>query len=337
MTFRTDSIRFTGVLKSAGIFPDIKEPLKVMKDYSLGFIIETPSEGMIAYGGKGKFYNRIDLSLQGLLGAGYLEYIASRSDSRMFVFLPDSMNSITDKFICTNKSQVEFPEVSVGKTSEHWYPYQDYMLVTQQAEPFYMFSGEAFHSGSLVVRPSGLTGKGSNKAGEMIVESDNFKFKNITYIADTSNFTLNSLTGNDIAFKAKEVKAFVDFKTRKGEFTSMQGVKPCDLTYLQYVCEVDKFDWLMDTKELALLNSNSVKAGDFPTKDIKSLLELEQPGAKFTATNPLQKNLTFNSVRPTLSLKTNKLTADEVFLVRSGESRTKRKIFKRFSFGNRSN
>lgn len=320
MTFKTDSIRFTGVLKSAGIFPDIKEPLKVMRDYSLGFIIETPQAGMIAYGGKGKFYNRIDLSLQGLLGAGYLEYIASRSDSRMFVFLPDSMNAITDKFICSNKSQVEFPEVSVTKTSEHWYPYEDYMIVNQQAEPFLMFAGEAFHSGSLIVRPSGLTGKGSNRAGEMIVESDNFRFRNITYSADTSNFTLNSLSGNDVAFKAKEVKAKVDFKTRKGEFTSMEGVKPCDLTYLQYVCEVDKFDWLMDVKELALLNSNSVKSEDFATKDLRSLVDLEQPGAKFTATNPLQKSLTFNSVHPTLSLKTNKLTAEEVYLIKSADA-----------------
>ncbi len=320
MTFKTDSVKFTGVLKSAGIFPDIKEPLKVMKDYSLGFIIETPNIGMPAYGGKGKFYNRVDLSLQGLLGAGYLEYIASRSDSRMFVFLPDSMVSITDKFICSNKSGVEFPEVSVTQTSEHWFPYKDYMLVHQKAEPFMMYGGEALHSGTLIVAPTGLTGKGTNKSAEMIVDADNFKFKGIYYNADTANFTLMSLNGLDIAFKAKEVKSKVDFKTRKGEFKSMEGVKPCDLTYLQYSCEVDKFDWIMDSKELALLNSNSVSAGDFAKKDIKSLIDLEQPGAKFTATNPVQKGLTFNSVNATLSLKTNKLTADEVFLVRSGDA-----------------
>ncbi|MDD4529091.1 MAG: hypothetical protein PHX48_04370 [Bacteroidales bacterium] len=320
MTFKTDSVKFTGVFKSAGIFPDIKEPLKVMKDYSLGFVIETPQVGMLAYGGKGKFYNRVDLSLQGLLGAGYLEYIASRSDSRMFVFLPDSMYCTTDKFICTNKGAVEFPDVTVTKTFANWYPYKDYMQVDQKAEPFYMYSGNSLHSGSLIVRPSGLTGNGSNKVGEMIVDATNFKFKNITYSSDTANFTLMSLNGNDIAFKAKEVKSYVDFKTRKGEFTSIEGVKPCDLTYLQYSCEVDKFDWQMDSKELALLNSMSVQAGDFPNKDIKSLVELEQPGAKFIATNPLQKGLTFNSVHATLSLKTNKLTADQVFLVRSADA-----------------
>ncbi|MCK9162718.1 MAG: hypothetical protein M0O93_00015 [Bacteroidales bacterium] len=320
MTFKTDSVKFTGVLKSAGIFADIKEPLKVMKDYSLGFIIKTPNSGMLAYGGKGKFYNQIDLSLQGLLGAGYLEYIASRSDSRMFVFLPDSMNSKTDKFICSNKSTVEFPEVTVTKTSENWYPYKDYMIVHQAAEPFYMFGGEALHTGSLIVSPIGLTGKGSNKAAEMIVAADNFKFKSISYTADTANFTLMALNGQDIAFNAKEVKSMVDFKTKRGEFKSMEGVKPCDLTYLQYSCEVDKFDWIMDAKELALLNSNSTSVGDFPNKKIRNLIDLEQPGAKFTATNPVQKGLTFNSVNATLSLKDNKLRADEVFLIRSGDA-----------------
>ncbi len=321
MTFKTDSVRFTGVLKSAGIFPDIKEPLIVMKDYSLGFIVETPQVGYPAYGGKGKYYNRLDLSLQGLLGAGYLEYVASRSDSKMFVFLPDSMFCTTDKFICTaNKAGVEFPEVSVTKTAEHWLPYNDYMLVEQKAEPFFMYGGEALHSGSLTVAPSGLTGQGSNKAGEMIVDGDYFKFKNITYRADTANFTLISLNGNDTAFKAKDVKSYVDFQTRKGEFTSLEGIKPCDLTYLQYSCEVDKFDWGLDTKELALLNSKSVEAGDFPNKDLQSLVELEQPGAKFTSTNPLQKGLTFNSVHATLSLKNNKLSADEVFILRSADA-----------------
>lgn len=320
MTFRTDSIRFTGVLNSAGIFPDIKEPLKVMKDYSLGFVINTEANGMPAYKGKGRFYKQVDLSLQGLLGAGYLEYIASRSDSRLFVFLPDSMNAKTDKFICSNKSSVEFPEVNITKTHEHWYPYQDSMIVHQVAEPFFMYGGEALHRGSLVVQPFGLSGIGESRAGEMIVESFNFRFRAMSYDADTADFTLTALNGEDIAFEAKEVKSKVDFKIRKGEFKSMAGVKPCELTYLEYICEVDKFDWFMDNKELALLNSNSTSSGDFPTKDIRSLVDLDQPGARFTSKNPMQKNLSFNSVNPTLSLRDNKLSADDVFLIRSGDA-----------------
>ena len=165
---------------------------------------------MPAYKGKGRFYKQVDLSLQGLLGAGYLEYIASRSDSRLFVSLPDSMNAKTDKFICSNKSSVEFPEVNITKTHEHWYPYQDSMIVHQVAEPFFMYGGEALHRGSLVVQPFGLSGIGESRAGEMIVESFNFRFRAMSYDADTADFTLTALNGEDIAFEAKEVKSKVE-------------------------------------------------------------------------------------------------------------------------------
>ena len=62
-------------------------------------------------GDKGRFHNRIDLSLQGLLGTGSLEYIASQSESKLYLFMPDSMNAITNKFI-VNSSVIgsgEFP------------------------------------------------------------------------------------------------------------------------------------------------------------------------------------------------------------------------------------
>lgn len=325
MTFKTDSVRFYGSLKSSGIFPDINEPLKVMGDYSLGFITKTPQDGYPTYGGKGKYYNRIDLSLQGLLGAGYLEYIASRSDSKMFIFMPDSMVATTDKFICTTTptTGAEFPEVNVSKTLEKWYPYQDFMNVEQKAEPFMMYGGEALHSGLLTVSPSGLRGNGTNKAGEMIVQSENIKYKQMNFNADTANFTLNTLNGNDIAFKANEVKASVDFISRKGDFVTLGGLKLCELTYLQYNCYVDKYSWGIDTKELTFLNSSSLQSGDLAQKELRPLLEIEQPGVKLTSTNPLQKQLSFNSVKPKLDLKTNMLTAQEVFIIRSADAAIK--------------
>ena len=49
--FVTDSLQFTGVLTSGGIFPDIPQPLTVQKDYYLGFNISTPAGGYPAYGG----------------------------------------------------------------------------------------------------------------------------------------------------------------------------------------------------------------------------------------------------------------------------------------------
>lgn len=322
--FKADSIKFEGVFVSDGIFEDIKEPLVVMKDYSLGFRMETPSTGLATYKGKGQFYNSIDLSCNGLLGTGHLDYLASRSYSKKFVFHPDSAFCTTDKFLCFEKSakasSAAFAKVEVSTTSEHWYPKADYMFVEQKAEPFNMYDSNAFHSGSLTVSPNGLTGNGSTQSNEMIVSSSFTKFKNDNYTADTADFVLNALDGSSIAFKANNLRAAVDFTNRKGEFVSNEGVSKTDLPFLQYSCYVDKFAWDMDNKQLALLDTQSPKFDDFASKSIRELADLEQPGAKFVSVHPNQGGLQFNSPKATLDLNENKLSADGVYFIRCADA-----------------
>ncbi len=322
--FKTDSVIFYGEFFSDGIFEPIKEPLVVMKDYSLGFKIETPSTGFAAYGGKGQFYNSIDLSCNGLLGTGYLDYLASRSHSKMFVFHPDSMFCVTDKFNTFGKgamgASAAFAKAEVGASDEHWYPKSDYMLVEQKAEPFNMYDGRAFHTGALTVSPSGLTGRGKTKSDEMIVSSDYTKFQTDNYTADTAGLTILALDGNSTAFTANNVKAKVSFVTRMGEFTSNDGVAKNELPFLQYSCYVDKFEWKMDSKLLALVDTQSPKAGDFASKKLSELVDLEQPGAKFVSSHPNQGGLYFNSPEATLDLNKNMLMADDVYLIRCADA-----------------
>ncbi|MDR1847998.1 MAG: hypothetical protein LBR17_07800 [Bacteroidales bacterium] len=313
-TFKTDSIKFSGVFVSAGIFADMNKPLKVMRDYSLGFITQTSQTGMAAYGGKGQYYESIDLSSNGLLGTGRLDYVASRSNSKKFIFHPDSLMCITEKFNCAKNTN--FPNVEVTKTDETWYPKLDYMLVKQKNEEFYMYDGEALHSGTLKVTPNGLFGNGTTTSGQMLVSSQNTTFKDITYTSDTSKLVIKSIDMGSDAFVADDVKAKVDFKIRKGEFISNEGLAEQEFPYLQYACEVDRFDWDLDKKMLSVLNSESTSAGDMASKPLKDILDLEQPGATFYSTHPKQKGLTFNAVKATLDLNASKLIANDVYLIK---------------------
>jgi hypothetical protein len=313
-SFKTDSIILKGTLKSAGIFPDINQPLVVMRDYSLGFKMTTLANGLALYGGKGTYHQSIDLSSNGLLGTGIMDYENSRSNSKMFVFHPDSMFCQTFSFKYTS------PKVTVTKTNEHFYPYQDYMLVEQAAEPFNMYDSIAFHSGYLKVAPSGLTGGGENKSAEMIVKADLFKFAPNSYTSDSSNFTLNALDGKSVAFVANNVRSNVDFASKKGNFTSMDSLQISQLPYLQYACQVDKFSWDMQNKQLALLNSSSTNSLGYENKPLVDLIDLPQPGATFFSTHPQQDSLTFNAVNAKLDLRTNKLLASGVFLVHSADA-----------------
>ena len=52
-----------------------------------------------------------------------------------------------------------FAKVEVTKTSEHWYPKADYMLVEQKAEPFNMYDSKAYGADDGTQRKAGLTGQ----------------------------------------------------------------------------------------------------------------------------------------------------------------------------------
>lgn len=314
-SFKTDSIRLKGSLKSAGIFPDIDESLIVMKDYSLGFKKDLASTGLPAYGGKGVYHKSIDLSCNGLLGTGEFVYGASKSTSKMFVFHPDSM------FCTTQTFEYKAPDVQVTKTLEHLYPHLDYMIVEQKAEPFNMYAtNNSNHKGYLKVTPTALSGGGQNKTDEMIVVADDFKYYPDHYTSDSANFTLMALDGNSVAFDARGVKANVNLKQRKGAFTSKSGVQKNDLPYLQYECYVDKFSWDMDNKLLSLQNSASTSSNGFDSKDIMDIIDAEQPGAEFVSVHQAQQGLAFHAVDAKLNLQTNELKADGVYLIRCADA-----------------
>lgn len=321
--FRTDSVFFTGVFKSAGIFEDITQPLKVMKDYSLGFKIETPSAGMPTYGGKGQIYKTIDLSCNGLLATGYLDYLASRTHSKMFVLHPDSMFCETEKFNTFSKgavgASVAFADAYTTIAQEHWYPKSDYMLIEQKTEPFAMYDSAAFHSGSLIVSPKGLTGQGKTKSEELTVASDYTRFGQKSYAADTSLVTISALDGNSIAFTSNNIKSIVDFTEHKGYFTVNDGVTKNELPFLQYACYIDKFEWGMQSKLLALLDTQSPKIGDFASKPLKETVDLPHPGAKFVSQHPNQGGFSFNSPKAFVDLNSNKLFTEDVYVVKCAD------------------
>jgi hypothetical protein len=70
--FNKKNLKFQGTLISGGIFPDIKEPLVLMEDNSLGFQINTTDSGFQAYGGKAKVTGDLTLNFSGLKGKGKL-------------------------------------------------------------------------------------------------------------------------------------------------------------------------------------------------------------------------------------------------------------------------
>lgn len=319
--FKTDSLKFGGVLTSAGIFPDIKEPLRVQRDYSLGFTVTTPKTGFSAYGGKGKFTNVVDLSYEGLRGAGKLEYLTSTSASAKFFFMPDSTVGVTDTFLV--KEQGGFPDVRNGKTQLRWFPYADSMRVQQLpgGRQFQMYRGDATLAGVVVLQPAGATASGAVTIGEGTVTSDLFRLGSREMDADVSTFVLRSDVYKNIAFQAQNMKSHVDFDKRRADFTSNTEIGRTELPLLSYAAYVDKFSWQIDKKQLDLINSKSESTMGLEGLSIRErFAHPDQPGAYFVSTDPRRDSLHFNAVRSTYLYNAGQLSCKNVFLLNIGDA-----------------
>ncbi|MBI2967921.1 MAG: hypothetical protein HYY40_08925 [Bacteroidetes bacterium] len=303
--FDPTALSFKGTLTSAGIFPDFDEPLRVQPDYSLGFLRNTPPDGFPVYGGKGQYSNEINLSHKGLRGNGILQYLGSTTDSKDYIFFPDSMNTTCEKFeLKKEKTPVEFPHAIGEGTYNHWDPYKDVMFISKRKKPIELYDNQAQMFGTLALRPKGLSGQGQANFSEAVLTSNSMNFNQDDFTADTAQFRLKTVGTSDFAFSTDNVKAKIDFIGRKGDFTSNIGGSKVNFDVNQYYCWVNKFTWFMDSKDVEL--------GADMKHDVEGSEGIKLEGSKFVSTHPDQDSLTFIAPLARYDLRNNIIAARDV-------------------------
>lgn len=299
--FNERSFRLKGELISAGIFPAIKEDLKIMPDYSLGFSTMAPTEGYTFYGTKAKYTNKIVLSNNGLQGSGVIKFIYSISDSKAFTFLPDSTLGYAKFENKPNETGVQFPDVTSPDAFITYIPKSNVLkAASTPKEDLVFFGGQAKLNGTAIIQPTGMTGFGIANMDKARLGSDRFKFKRYDIDSDTALFNLKNIyqePGEDpLAFKTDNVACHVSFKDRKGEFKSNNGESVIEFPVNQYICRMDMFIWLMDKDELDIQKSQK-------ENDININTDLELRTNNFVSTHPEQDSLRFSSPKARFSLK----------------------------------
>jgi hypothetical protein len=308
--FKTDGLEFEGYLASSGIFPDIEEPLKVQKDYSLGFRTSTGDGGLGVYGNAGRFTDSIYLSNEGLRGNGNLKFLTSKSVSDDYIFFPDSSNALLSSYeIEERKSGVEYPPVQAVNVYQHWEPYSDLMEVStiKDEEPFEMYNKEATMLGTLALSSKELGGDGETFIKNAEMSSKIFKFKNRYYDSDSCTFGLKTFvdsdlegeesleTGDEYAYKTEDMfKAKIDFDARKGEFESTTGAKRVNFVENMYMCYMDQFTWYMDEDKTEFSSKDDPMA-QTAGKSLREQVDLDLSGTQFISTNPTQDSINFFS------------------------------------------
>ena len=282
--FPTENLLLDGTLLSADIFPDIKDKLRVMPDYSLGIHHVTPPGGYPIYGGPAKYSNEIKLSHDGLRGNGTLQYLSSKTESNDFKFYPDSMNALAQKFRVDKTTGANgTPDVAGDSVYIHWEPKNGKYDVNNLGPLFNMYGGQAKLDGRLTVTDKGLKGGGMIDLGNAELRAKDYDFKTEKFLSDSADFVLRDIdtkTGTSgVAFTTKNMKTEIDFQQRKGKFEANDENAYVDFPINKYRAFSDKLDWDMDKNDIEL----RVKKGK------------EKEGFRFVSTKPEQDSLHFNA------------------------------------------
>ena len=256
--FKEKAFRLKGELNSAGIFPIIKQELKIMPDYSFGFVQEAPQGGYDFYGTGAKYENKIVLSNNGLQGSGKIDFIKSTSISKSLTFLPDSTVGYA---VFENKpieTGIQYPDVKSQKAYICYLPKGNKLKAYSTDIPLSFFNDEAKLDGIAVVAPTGMTGNGTMNFAVASLGSNLFNFTRWDMNADTSFFNILNKSGIDnereerYSLTTDNIKSHISFKERVGNFVSNAGKTIVSFPVNQYDCTMDKFDWFMDKDAIDL-------------------------------------------------------------------------------------
>ncbi len=314
---KVDSLQFGGVLTSAGIFPDIREPLKVQRDYYLGFVTQTPTGGLPAYGGKGIYHNELHLDAGGLHGPGHVDYITSHSTSSNFLFLPDSCVALTDTVVV--REEQGYPAMRGGLTSFHWLPYSDSLSVATLAKgrPLSLYRDEVSLRGHAAIMPQGAMAAGTATVREATLQSSRFDLLAREMEARVSTFTLQSRTFASTAFEARDVRSQVDYDQHQATLTMPDGPRRTDLELMQYEAWADRFVWQMDNHVLDIANTQRPGAEGLDAMEIRQRMAKlgDMPGVRFVSTDSRRGGLAWNATLSTYRYERADLSAQGVYLI----------------------
>ena len=253
-SFETEGLAFNGQFYSGDIFPMFEEDLKVMRDYSLGFITSTPSTGFPAYGGKGQYVDTIKVSNKGIEGKGRLDYLTSSIHTTQSLFFLDSMNALADTFLLRAQlAGTEYPPARAENARVHWEPYNDVMYIRNgKGQPFNIFDINAEHKGFLALRPSGLQGGGRTDFENAQTDAALYTFDHHRLYSDALNFRVHLVSDTKWSFSLNNARGDIDFSQRRGEFTLNDPGYPLELHDNRYSVYMDHAVWDMDAKTFDL-------------------------------------------------------------------------------------
>ena len=321
MTFNTDHLAFKGSLVSDSIFKPISQPLRVMPDYSLGFVYKTPPNGLPAYGGKGRYSDTLTLNMQGFHGNGTLHYLTTTVHSGNFRFFPDSV--LADKAFRfkgeTDSVKYHFPSVYSDTVEIAWNTKKNVMRIISRGPEFRLY-GNATLRGELTLSPDRFSGKGSFAFGHSSLSSKHFLFTDQGLDADSARFVLKNPDTGDTTFLARNYRAKIDFKAQKGWFTHLDNHSFLKFPFNRFISTLDEVKWIMDEDKLSLYSTQSDTYHALDSLNRKQLIAYHKPGPEFISISPGEDSLRFYAKKAYYNINQYTIDVQGVKLIKTADA-----------------
>lgn len=219
--FSEKNLNFDGSFTSSEIFPEFRQTLAVMPDFSLGFKQQAPIEGYPIYNGAGKFYNEITMDSYGLHGKGDIEYLGSLAKSDTFVFHFDSVMAVTNHFHLDKgpRGGAYFPSIDSDTSGYKWYTKENTLKISSMQKPLDVFEGQGKFTGTITITEKGAWGKGALAIGQITIEGDSIVLQEEGVKAFESNFIVTDKDDPSLKhFEAEKVTVDYDLEKHISKF-----------------------------------------------------------------------------------------------------------------------
>ncbi|MDQ3290151.1 MAG: hypothetical protein M3Q05_02560 [Bacteroidota bacterium] len=279
---KPNTVAFKGRFHSGGIFPDFNTTLGIMPDQSLGFEYQVPKDGFAAYGGKGKFYNKLTMSFKGLQGSGELKYLTTTLQSNAFTFYLDKTLTLGTKATVAegNIGEAYFMQADFKQYALEWLPKRDTMNISTTTDAISMYDKKFNYRGIVIVTPKGFAGDGELQSADAIISSPVLNFSKTSFTGKNATFEAKSKTPNKPVVRATDVKLEFYLKDEIATFSPEKtGFASTAFPFAQFKTSLSggKYDF---KKKVVTLNQPKGAASD---------------KAYFVSTNPDHGNLKFNA------------------------------------------
>ncbi|MFM6945899.1 MAG: hypothetical protein ACKOWW_02045 [Flavobacteriales bacterium] len=315
--FSEQSLKLEGQLISAGIFPKLNEPLRIMKDYSFGFVTAAPTEGLAFYETSSKYKNQIYLSNNGLQGSGTIEFLHTTAISKKLTFLPDSTIGLVQFSAPQRSTGIRYPRANAEKAYMSYQPKKASMKIASYGDELLsLFAENVALDGEITIDQKAMSGKGALFYKDAQLTAQDFQFTDLDIRSENAAFALRNRFStygeNPLAIQSDEMKAHLSFETRVGEFIS-NGTKRIMFPANEYYCQMDKFNWFMDAETLDFKKN---KGGETTFESGADLTK-----NNFYSTAVKQDSLQFKSLSAKYDLKTQLIVCDAVDFIQVGDAR----------------